>query len=224
MQSALCLPGGNESIAARRSAALGRRRSALTAACRLLSVPRPRAALARAAPPSHQKGSYSVEIPELRSRHPDHWKRAAALRVLAMDAVQAANSGHPGMPMGMADVATVLFEKHLKFDAAAPDWPDRDRFVLSAGHGSMLLYGLLHLTGYDGHDARRAQELPPGGLEDRRTPGIRPRRRHRDHHRPARPGPRQRRRHGDGRREHCARASGARSSTTTLRSSPATAA
>ena len=65
-----------------------------------------------------------------------------------MDAVQAANSGHPGMPMGMADVATVLFGKHLKFDASSPDWPDRDRFVLSAGHGSMLIYGLLHLTGY----------------------------------------------------------------------------
>jgi transketolase len=62
--------------------------------------------------------------------------------------VQKANSGHPGLPMGMADVATVLFERHLKFDAAAPDWPDRDRFVLSAGHGSMLLYGLLYLTGY----------------------------------------------------------------------------
>ena len=66
-----------------------------------------------------------------------------------MDAVQAANSGHPGMPMGMADVATVLFEKHLKFDATNPDWPDRDRFILSAGHGSMLLYALLHLTGYE---------------------------------------------------------------------------
>ena len=65
-----------------------------------------------------------------------------------MDAVQKANSGHPGLPMGMADVATVLFGKHLKFDASAPDWPDRDRFVLSAGHGSMLLYALLHLTGY----------------------------------------------------------------------------
>jgi transketolase len=87
-------------------------------------------------------------IPELRARHPDHWRRAAALRVLAMDAVEAAQSGHPGMPMGMADVATVLFERHLKFDAAAPSWPDRDRFVLSAGHGSMLLYGLLHLAGY----------------------------------------------------------------------------
>ena len=74
---------------------------------------------------------------------------ANALRALAMDAVQAANSGHPGMPMGMADVATVLFSDFLKFDPAAPDWADRDRFVLSAGHGSMLLYGLLHLTGYN---------------------------------------------------------------------------
>jgi len=74
--------------------------------------------------------------------------KAAALRVLAMDAVEKANSGHPGMPMGMADVATVLYGRHLKFDAAAPHWPDRDRFVLSAGHGSMLLYGLLYLTGY----------------------------------------------------------------------------
>ena len=89
-----------------------------------------------------------VNIPELRARFPEHWMKAAALRVLAMDAVQKANSGHPGLPMGMADVATVLFEKHLKFDASAPDWPDRDRFVLSAGHGSMLIYGLLHLTGY----------------------------------------------------------------------------
>jgi transketolase len=73
---------------------------------------------------------------------------ANALRALAMDAVEQAKSGHPGMPMGMADVATVLFGQFLKFDPAAPDWPDRDRFVLSAGHGSMLLYGLLHLTGY----------------------------------------------------------------------------
>ncbi|TDQ77645.1 transketolase [Dongia mobilis] len=73
---------------------------------------------------------------------------ANAIRALAMDAVEAAKSGHPGMPMGMADVATVLFQRHLKFDAAQPDWPDRDRFVLSAGHGSMLIYALLHLTGY----------------------------------------------------------------------------
>ena len=75
-------------------------------------------------------------------------RMANALRALAMDAVEQAKSGHPGMPMGMADVATVLFSQFLRFDASAPDWPDRDRFVLSAGHGSMLLYGLLHLTGY----------------------------------------------------------------------------
>ena len=73
---------------------------------------------------------------------------ANAIRALAMDAVQAANSGHPGMPMGMADAATALFCDHMKFDAASPNWPDRDRFVLSAGHGSMLIYALLHLTGY----------------------------------------------------------------------------
>ncbi|EDL48012.1 transketolase [Erythrobacter sp. SD-21] len=73
---------------------------------------------------------------------------ANAIRALSMDAVQAANSGHPGMPMGMADVATVLWTEYLKHDAAAPDWADRDRFVLSAGHGSMLIYSLLHLSGY----------------------------------------------------------------------------
>ena len=74
---------------------------------------------------------------------------AGAIRFLSADAVQRANSGHPGMPMGMADAATVLFTRFLKFDAKAPRWPDRDRFVLSAGHGSMLLYALLYLTGYD---------------------------------------------------------------------------
>ncbi len=74
---------------------------------------------------------------------------ANAIRALSMDAVQAANSGHPGMPMGMADVATVLFSDFLKFDPKAPKWADRDRFVLSAGHGSMLIYSLLHLTGYE---------------------------------------------------------------------------
>jgi len=74
---------------------------------------------------------------------------ANAIRALAMDAVEAANSGHPGMPMGMADAATALFTRHLKFDAADPHWPDRDRFVLSAGHGSMLIYALLYLTGYE---------------------------------------------------------------------------
>ncbi len=79
---------------------------------------------------------------------PTQRRLANAIRALAMDAVEAANSGHPGMPMGMADAATALFTRHLKFDAADPHWPDRDRFVLSAGHGSMLIYALLHLTGY----------------------------------------------------------------------------
>ena len=79
-----------------------------------------------------------------------HNDMANAIRALAMDAVQAAKSGHPGMPMGMADVATVLFREALRFDAADPNWPNRDRFVLSAGHGSMLLYSLLYLTGYPG--------------------------------------------------------------------------
>jgi len=79
---------------------------------------------------------------------PTQRRLANAIRALAMDAVEAANSGHPGMPMGMADAATALFTRYLKFDPTAPDWPDRDRFVLSAGHGSMLIYALLYLTGY----------------------------------------------------------------------------
>jgi transketolase len=79
----------------------------------------------------------------------NHADLANAVRALAMDAVQAANSGHPGMPMGMADAATVLFTQHLKYDPQWPEWPDRDRFVLSAGHGSMLIYALLYLTGYE---------------------------------------------------------------------------
>jgi transketolase len=88
-----------------------------------------------------------VDLTALRTAHPDHWSKATAIRALTLDAVAAANSGHSGMPMGMADVATVLFERHLKFDAANPLWPDRDRFILSAGHGSMLIYSLLHLVG-----------------------------------------------------------------------------
>ena len=84
---------------------------------------------------------------------------ANALRALAMDAVEKAKSGHPGMPMGMADVATVLFTEHLKYDPSAPAWPDRDRFVLSAGHGSMLLYALLYLTGYEDIDIRQISEF-----------------------------------------------------------------
>ena len=88
-----------------------------------------------------------MEIAQLQDQHPDHWRKACAIRALAMDAVAAANSGHSGMPMGMADIATVLFEKHMKFDASAPTWADRDRFIVSNGHGSMLLYALLYLTG-----------------------------------------------------------------------------
>jgi transketolase len=90
-----------------------------------------------------------MHIQELRDTHPEHWQKSTAIRVLTLDAVAAANSGHSGMPMGMADVATVLFEKHLKFVASDPTWHDRDRFILSAGHGSMLLYSLLHLCGYE---------------------------------------------------------------------------
>ncbi len=97
-----------------------------------------------------------------------HQDMANALRALAIDGVEAANSGHPGMPMGMADVATVLWSRFLKFDAGAPDWPDRDRFVLSAGHGSMLLYALLHLSGFADltiDELKRFRQI------DSRTPG-----------------------------------------------------
>src|SRR5690348_3390724 len=96
------------------------------------------------------------------SMQPSDRRLANAIRALAMDAVEAANSGHPGMPMGMADAATALFTRHLKFDAADPDWPDRDRFILSAGHGSMLIYSLLYLTGYARpplDDIRRFRQL-----------------------------------------------------------------
>lgn len=103
---------------------------------------------------------------------------ANAIRALSMDAVQAANSGHPGMPMGMADVATVLWSRHLKFDPAAPGWADRDRFVLSAGHGSMLLYSLLHLTGFEDmtieqlKQFRQLGSLTAGHPEYGHTPGV----------------------------------------------------
>ncbi len=89
-----------------------------------------------------------ARAPLPKPRDPKLRHMADALRALAMDAVEKAKSGHPGMPMGMADIATVLFTKYLRFDPQMPDWPDRDRFVLSNGHGSMLLYGLLHLLGY----------------------------------------------------------------------------
>lgn len=107
-----------------------------------------------------------------------HTEMANAIRALAMDAVEAAKSGHPGMPMGMADVATVLFTKHLRFDASAPDWQNRDRFVLSAGHGSMLLYALLYLTGYPGmgmdqiRNFRQLGSATAGHPEYGHAPGI----------------------------------------------------
>ncbi|HWB43967.1 MAG TPA: transketolase [Hyphomicrobiaceae bacterium] len=107
-----------------------------------------------------------------------HRTMANAIRALSMDAVEKAKSGHPGMPMGMANVATVLFSEFLKFDAAAPDWPDRDRFVLSAGHGSMLLYSLLYLTGYPGmsldelRNFRQLGSKTAGHPEAGHAPGI----------------------------------------------------
>ena len=107
-----------------------------------------------------------------------HAEMANAIRFLAIDAVEKARSGHPGMPMGMADVATVLFSRFLKFDPADPAWPDRDRFVLSAGHGSMLLYALLHLTGYQGVSLdelrafRQRGSRTPGHPEYGHTPGV----------------------------------------------------
>ncbi|MBO4226529.1 transketolase [Bradyrhizobium neotropicale] len=108
----------------------------------------------------------------------DHTRMANAIRGLAMDAVEKAKSGHPGLPMGAADVATVLFTQFLKFDAADPAWPDRDRFVLSAGHGSMLLYSLLYLTGNKDMTLdhlkhfRQLGSLTPGHPENFHTKGI----------------------------------------------------
>src|SRR5205085_569362 len=108
----------------------------------------------------------------------DHDRMANAIRALAMDAVEAAKSGHPGLPMGAADIATVLFTRFLKFDPADPAWPDRDRFVLSAGHGSMLLYALLYLLGYGEMTIeeikrfRQLGSLTPGHPEHGHTPGV----------------------------------------------------
>lgn len=103
---------------------------------------------------------------------------ANAIRALAIDAVQQANSGHPGMPLGMADAAYVLWTRFLKHNPADPHWPNRDRFVLSAGHGSMLLYALLHLTGYDLpldelKQFRQWGSRTPGHPEYHETPGLR---------------------------------------------------
>ncbi|MEC7559729.1 MAG: 1-deoxy-D-xylulose-5-phosphate synthase N-terminal domain-containing protein, partial [Pseudomonadota bacterium] len=108
---------------------------------------------------------------------PSRFELANAIRVLAMDAVQAAKSGHPGAPMGLADVAEVLWRDFLKHNPADPLWPNRDRFVLSNGHGSMLLYGLLHLTGYDVslEDLRQFRQLhgrTAGHPEYGECPGV----------------------------------------------------
>src|SRR5205085_2950221 len=95
-------------------------------------------------PPAAAALRDSEAVPHSRAGHD---RMANAIRALAMDAVEQAKAGHPGLPMGAANVATVLFTRFLKFDPADPKWPDRDRFVLSAGHGSMLVYALLHLVG-----------------------------------------------------------------------------
>ncbi len=126
---------------------------------------------------------------------PPRRRLANAIRALAMDAVEAANSGHPGMPMGMADIAEVLWNDYLRFAPTEPHWHDRDRFVLSNGHGSMLLYAVAYLTGYElGH--RRDQALPQARVALRRSSRARDRHRHRDDHGAARPRHRERGRHG----------------------------
>jgi transketolase len=108
----------------------------------------------------------------------EHDRMANAIRALAMDAVEQAKSGHPGLPMGAADIATVLFTRHLKIDPADPKWPDRDRFVLSAGHGSMLIYALLYLLGYEAMTIdqikhfRQLGSITPGHPENFITPGV----------------------------------------------------
>ena len=115
---------------------------------------------------------------ELSKSENEHKQMSNAIAALSMDAVQAANSGHPGMPMGMADAATVLFSKFLKFNPTDPNWPDRDRFILSAGHGSMLIYSLLHLTGYKAvtmeqiKNFRQLGSITAGHPEYGHVPGV----------------------------------------------------
>ena len=123
-------------------------------------------------------------------------QRINAIRFLAVDAVQKANSGHPGLPMGCAALAYTLFTRHLRFNPKDPHWFNRDRFVLSAGHGSMLLYALLYLTGYDLSldDLKNFRQFDS---QDARTSGVRPDARRGSDHRAAGPGSRQCRRHGD---------------------------
>jgi transketolase len=130
------------------------------------------------AEPSRVAAAASGAAPDTRARAEEHDRMANAIRALAMDAVEQAKSGHPGLPMGAADIATVLFTRFLKFDPADPAWPDRDRFVLSAGHGSMLLYALLYLLGYEKvtiEEIKRFRQmgsLTPGHPEHGHTPGV----------------------------------------------------
>jgi transketolase len=139
----------------------------------MTSPPQASAATAAVAQASHSAAEDSIAMSRA-----EHDRMANAIRALAMDAVEQAKSGHPGLPMGAADIATVLFTRFLKFDPAAPLWPDRDRFVLSAGHGSMLLYALLHLLGYEKMTIEQLKHfrqlgwLTPGHPEHGHTPGI----------------------------------------------------
>jgi transketolase len=131
------------------------------------------AAPAATAPSAAGRDARAAETPRAQ-----HDRMANAIRALAMDAVEQAKAGHPGLPMGAADIATVLFTRFLKFDPADPAWPDRDRFVLSAGHGSMLIYALLHLLGYEKmtiEEIKRFRQLgsiTPGHPENFLTPGV----------------------------------------------------
>ena len=136
----------------------------------------PKSSLAVAAtstPDTAARGDGPAPVPRAQ-----HDRMANAIRALAMDAVEQAKSGHPGLPMGAADIATVLFTRFLKFDPADPAWPDRDRFVLSAGHGSMLVYALLHLLGYEAMTIeeikrfRQLGSLTPGHPENFITAGV----------------------------------------------------
>ncbi len=129
-----------------------------------------------------------IDVRELEQRGID------VIRGLSMDAVQRANSGHPGTPMALAPLAHVLFTRIMKYDAGEPDWPDRDRFVLSNGHASMLLYSLLYLTGY-GLTLDDLRDFRQWGSKTAGHPEYTPRARHRGHDRAARPGLRQRRGH-----------------------------
>jgi transketolase len=136
------------------------------------------AAAAAAAPVASSAARTDATLRHYPEHQREHQGMANAIRALAMDAVEQAKSGHPGLPMGAADIATVLFGRFLKFDPADPAWPDRDRFVLSAGHGSMLIYALLHLLGYEKMTIeeikrfRQLGSLTPGHPEFGHTPGV----------------------------------------------------